>query len=86
MSDNEMPFVHEFTGPQGIKYKIKFLGENDATHYGPSTKRIIAGPGIVMEEHNGMTMHQRIVSGCKVEFLADNYSKAAKLAAKRVTC
>ena len=85
-NENEFPFVHEFTGPNGIKYKVKFLGEDDAMHHPETSKRIIVGPGIVFEEHNGGSMSWRIVSGCKEEFLADNYSEAAALAEKRVTC
>lgn len=82
----ELPFVHKFDGPHGIKYTIKFLGEDDATYYGPSTKRIIKGPGIVMEEFNGNNISQRIVDGCRVVFLADNYSEAEKMAAEHVNC
>lgn len=83
---SEFPFVHKFKGPGGSEYTIKLLGKNDATYFGPSTKRIIKGPGIVMEEFNGGNIRQMIVSGCNVEFLADNYSKAEKMAKERITC
>ncbi len=84
--EKEPPFVHEFEGPHGYKYKIKFLGKDDATFNAGSTKRIIVGPGVVMEESSGMSLDQYIVTGCRVEFLADNYAEAAKLAEGRITC
>ncbi len=84
--EKEPPFVHEFEGPRGTKYKIKFLGEGDATFNAGSTKRIIVGPGVVMEEITGMSLSQHIVCGCRIEFLADNHSEAAELAKGRITC
>lgn len=85
-TESETPFVHEFTGPHGVKYKVKILGKDDATFFGPSSKRIIVGPGIVMEESTGMSFDQWIVCGCKVVFLADNYAEAARLAEEKITC
>lgn len=82
----QLPFVHEFEGPYGVTYIIKFLGDDDATYYAPSTKRIITGPGIVMEENSGGSLHQRIIDGCRIVFLDDNYQKAAMMAEGRITC
>lgn len=78
-SKGELPFTHEFEGPGGVQYRIKFLGENDATFYASSTKCIIR---II----TGMSLNQSIVHGCQVKFLADNYAEAAKLAEGRVNC
>lgn len=84
--NDQLPFVHEFEGPYGVTYTLKFLGEQDATYYAPSTKRIITGPGIVMEECSGGSILQRIVDGCHVVFLHDNYEKASMMAKGRITC
>lgn len=73
-------------GPFGVVCKIKFLGEDDATYCMTSTKRIIKGPGIVMEEISGGSTLQRIVDGCRFIWLDDNYEKASRMAKDYVTC